>query len=95
MDPAAARPPHSALVVADGCEIYVELEGVVDLAAERQRVLKEIDRAGREIAFLEGKLSRQDFVERAPADVVARERERLAVTRAVLDTLTAGLRALE
>jgi valyl-tRNA synthetase len=66
----------------------------VDLAAERQRVAKEIDKASREIAFLEGKLSRQDFVARAPAEVVARERERLTAARAVLETLTAGLRAL-
>ena len=95
VDPAASRPAHSAVAVADGCEVYVELEGVVDLGAERQRVLKEIDRASREITFFEGKLSRQDFVERAPADVVARERERLAATRAVLDNLTAGLKALE
>lgn len=95
VDPAASRPAHSAVAVADGCEVYVELEGVVDLGAERQRVLKEIDRASREITFFEGKLSRQDFVERAPADVVARERDRLAATRAVLDKLTAGLKALE
>src|SRR3990172_4606760 len=74
VDPTASRPAHSAVAVADGCEVYVELEGVVDLGAERQRVLKEIDRASREITFFEGKLSRQDFVERAPADVVARGR---------------------
>jgi len=44
------------------------LEGVVDFEAEKQRLRKEIERARKEIAFLEGKLGRPEFVERAPAD---------------------------
>jgi valyl-tRNA synthetase len=94
VDPAAVRPPQSALAVTQGAEVYVRLEGVVDLAAERQRLGKEIDRAGKEIAFLEGKLGRPDFVERAPAEIVARERERLAEQQAVREKLTASLAAL-
>ena len=47
-----------------------------------QRLAKEIERARKEIAFLEGKLGRPEFVERAPAEVVERERERLAEQRA-------------
>jgi valyl-tRNA synthetase len=78
VDPAAVRPSQSALAVAQGAEVFVRLEGVVDLAAERQRLGKEVDRATKDIAFLEGKLGRPDFVERAPAEIVARERERLA-----------------
>jgi valyl-tRNA synthetase len=94
VDPAAVRPPQSALAVAQGAEVYVRLEGVVDLAAERQRLGKEIDKAAKEIAFLEGKLARPDFVERAPADIVARERERLSEQLAVREKLTASLAAL-
>ena len=94
VDPAAMRPPQSALAVAQGAEVYVRLEGVVDLAAERQRLGKEIDRAAKEIAFLEGKLGRPDFVERAPAEIVARERERLVEQQAVREKLTASLAAL-
>jgi valyl-tRNA synthetase len=94
VDPAAVRPPQSALAVAQGAEVYVRLEGVVDLAAERQRLGKEIDKAAKEIAFLEGKLGRPDFVERAPAEIVARERERLTEQQAVREKLTASLAAL-
>jgi large subunit ribosomal protein L2 len=43
----------------------VRLEGVVDFEAERQRLRKEIERARKEIAFLEGKLGRPEFVCRA------------------------------
>jgi valyl-tRNA synthetase len=49
----------------------------------------------KEIAFLEGKLGRPDFVERAPAEVVARDRERLAEQGQILDKLTASLAALK
>jgi valyl-tRNA synthetase len=94
VDAAAVRPPQSALAVAQGAEVFVRLEGVVDLAAERQRLAKEIERAGKEIAFLEGKLRRPDFVERAPAEIVARERERLAEQQAVREKLAASLAAL-
>jgi valyl-tRNA synthetase len=94
VDPAAVRPPQSALAMAHGAEVYVRLEGVVDLAAERLRLAKEVERAAKEIAFLEGKLGRPDFVERAPTEIVARERERLAEQRAAREKLTASLAAL-
>ena len=94
VDAAAVRPPQSALAMAHGAEVFVRLEGVVDLAAERQRLAREVDRAAKEIAFLEGKLGRPDFVERAPAEIVARERERLAEQQAAREKLTASLAAL-
>jgi len=78
VDPEAARPPQSAHAVAGGADVFVHLQGVVDVAAERARLQKEIDKARKETSFLEGKLRRPDFVERAPAAVVARDRERLA-----------------
>jgi valyl-tRNA synthetase len=68
---------------------------VVDLAAERTRLAKEIEKAQKEIAFLEGKLGRADFVERAPAEVVERERTRLAEQRQIREKLSSGLAALE
>lgn len=94
VDPKAARPPQSAHAVADGLDVYVHLEGVVDPAAERARLQKEIEKARKETAFLEGKLGRPDFVERAPADVVARDRERLAEQSLLLTKLAASLAAL-
>jgi valyl-tRNA synthetase len=93
--PDATRPPQSAHALAGDAEVYVHLAGVVDLAAERTRLLKEIDKTKKEIAFLEGKLSRADFVERAPAEVVERERTRLAEQRQILEKLSSAAAALE
>jgi valyl-tRNA synthetase len=89
-----ARPSQSAHAVAGDAEVFVHLEGVVDLSAERSRLTKEIERADKEIAFLDGKLARPDFVERAPAEVVERERGRLAEQQRVREKLSASLSAL-
>jgi valyl-tRNA synthetase len=91
VDPRATRPRSSALGVVGGTEVYVALEGVVDLAAERQRLEKEIRRAEEAIAFGRAKLGRPEFAERAPAEIVAKEREKVAEQEALRDKLVASL----
>jgi valyl-tRNA synthetase len=91
----AARPPQSAHAVAGDAEVFVHLAGVVDLAGERNRLLKEIEKAEKEIRFLEDKLGRAEFVERAPAQVVERERARLTEKRQIHEKLSASLTAIE
>ncbi|RPH85206.1 MAG: valine--tRNA ligase [Candidatus Rokuibacteriota bacterium] len=91
VDPGATRPRASALGVVGQSEIYVELEGLVDLAAERQRLEKEIKRTADAIAFTRGKLARPDFTERAPAEIVDKERDKLAEQEALHAKLVASL----
>jgi valyl-tRNA synthetase len=79
------------MAVVDGSELYVDLAGIVDFAAERQRLEKEIKRAAESVDFLKGKLSRPEFAERAPAEIVARERERLTEQEALRAKLEASL----
>ena len=91
IDPGATRPRASALGVLGRSEIYVELEGLVDLAAERQRLEKEIKRIADAIAFTRGKLARPDFTEKAPVEIVDKEREKLAEQEALHAKLVASL----
>ena len=91
VDAEATRPHTSALAVLGTAELYVDLAGVVDLAAERARLDKEIRKATESITFIEGKLARADFVERAPAPIVEKERQRLREQQELQQKLEASL----
>jgi valyl-tRNA synthetase len=53
----------------------VRLEGVIDFARETQRLEKDLGKAAKELASLVRKLQNQDFLSKAPADVVAKVRD--------------------
>jgi valyl-tRNA synthetase len=91
VDANASRPRNSALGLVGDIEVYVALEGVVDLSAERQRLEKEIKRADEAIAFGRAKLARPEFAERAPAEIVDKEREKVAQHEALREKLVASL----
>jgi len=69
-------------------ELRLALHVEVDVAAERERLAKEIARLQAEIARAHAKLGNEGFVARAPAAVVEQERQRLADFTAVLRRLT-------
>ena len=71
-------PEDAALQVAGDVKIVVPLRGLVDVEEEEKRLLKEIGKTDKDIEFLEKKLANPSFVERAPADIVAKEQEKLA-----------------
>lgn len=71
------RPSDAAVQVAGDVQIVVPLKGLVNVEEEEKRLLKEIAKADKDIDFLGRKLENPDFVGRAPAQVVAREREKL------------------
>ncbi len=58
-------------------ELFLPLEGLVDVDAERARISKELDKISKEIARSQAKLDNESFVKRAPSEVVQQEQERL------------------
>jgi valyl-tRNA synthetase len=79
--------PASAIQIVRGLEVHVPLAGLIDLDAERARLDKEIDRKAKDVQRLSGKLANESFVARAPADVVAKERAKLAEGEHQLEAL--------
>ncbi|HKT61865.1 MAG TPA: valine--tRNA ligase [Gemmatimonadales bacterium] len=65
-------------VLPDGTAVFVPLGDAIDVGRECNRLGAESDRLAGLVASQEKKLGNQQFVSRAPADVVAREREKLA-----------------
>jgi valyl-tRNA synthetase len=74
-DPADA--PLSATALAGDMQILVPMAGLIDVAAELSRLDREIDKIANEAKKLSGKLSNSKFVDNAPAEVVAKERQKL------------------
>ncbi|MCB8817638.1 valine--tRNA ligase [Desulfosporosinus shakirovi] len=71
------KPSQSASAVLGGVEIYLPLKGLMDLDKEVARIEKEISLALQDQQVLEIKLNNPGFTSKAPAAVVAKERERL------------------
>jgi valyl-tRNA synthetase len=81
----AAATRNAPVAVSGALRLALHVE--IDVEAERARLAKEIARLAGEIAKAEAKLGNASFVERAPAAVVAQERERLGGFRQALDRL--------
>lgn len=71
-----AKPKISASGVVGDLEIYLPLEGLFDLEVERARLEKEIDRVSKQLEGVRKKLMNEDFLQRAPKEVVEREKKK-------------------
>ncbi|MFC5796775.1 valine--tRNA ligase [Sphingopyxis terrae] len=91
-DPAPAG--ASAQLVVEGETITVPLEGVIDIAAERERLTKALAAATKERDSLAGRLNNPSFVERAKPEAVEKARADHAAKEAEADRLTAALARL-
>ena len=92
---AGAVPPGAAQIVVSGGTIALPLAGIIDFVAERGRLVKEIERVEGEIARIDKKLANENFVARAPEDVVEAEREKRDAYAADGERLAAALRRVQ
>ena len=81
------RPGVAASAVVEGVEVFLPLEGLIDVAEERARLLREADKLLHDLDVTRRKLRNQDFLNKARPDVVEREHQRLAQLEETLDKL--------
>ncbi len=81
------RPKFSATAVVSGTEIFVPLEGLINFEIERKRLEKEIKRYETMLAETEKKLNDQNFISRAPADIIEREKQKYENFKLTLEKL--------
>ncbi|MBI5932440.1 MAG: valine--tRNA ligase [Chloroflexi bacterium] len=85
-----SKPDGAVTLVVGAVEIHIPLAGMVDESAERERLTRELAEAESHIARLE-KLLASDFANKAPAAVVAKEREKLAAFKGTAEKLKGQL----
>ena len=85
----AAAAPESAIALVGEMKILIPMAGLIDKEAELSRLDKEITRIRADLGRIEQKLANPSFVDKAPAAVVQKERERLESQGAALENLLA------
>ncbi|PIE67019.1 MAG: valine--tRNA ligase [Deltaproteobacteria bacterium] len=95
VDAAMERPKAAATVLIGGATVYVVLEGIIDFAQEAGRLEKEIGKLVKELAGMNKKLGNEDFLSKAPADVVAGVREKHAAKLEKQQALEATLERIQ
>jgi valyl-tRNA synthetase len=74
---ADAIPAAAAKAVVDRVEIFMPLTGVIDFKEEERRLAKEMEKISKELAQAQRKMANEDFLAKAPPEVVNKEKERL------------------
>ncbi len=75
---AASGPPAAAAkAVVDAVEIFLPLAGIIDFSEEERRLNKEIDKLSQDLSGAARKLTNEDFLAKAPAEVVAKEKDKV------------------
>ncbi len=91
---AEVKPKAVATGVIKGAEVYVPLEGILDLTQERDRLRKEIAKISKDIEVFSKKLSNRDFVDKAPKAVVEKDTAKLEEFKVKREKLEQSLKAL-
>jgi valyl-tRNA synthetase len=88
------QPPPSASAFVGELEIFIPMAGFINKEEESARLQKEIAKLQKDLTFIENKLKNPQFVDKAPADVVAKERAKQAEMAMTLGKLEKQLSSL-
>ena len=80
-------PPESAMALIGDMKILIPMAGLIDRDAELARLEKEIQKIKNELPRIEGKLNNPAFVDKAPSEVIEKEKSRLADLQSSLENL--------
>ena len=89
------KPEDASIQPAGEFQVFVPLKGLVDVEAEEQRLEKEILKLNTDIALFTKKLENPSFVDRAPADIVAKDKAKLAEANAKRAVLMESLEKIK
>jgi valyl-tRNA synthetase len=76
VDKKIKRPESSATVVLEGFNVFIPLKGVIDINIEKARLTKKIEEFERQLRFTEKRLKDKNFINKAPENIVALEKDK-------------------
>ncbi|TAN41375.1 MAG: valine--tRNA ligase [Nitrospirae bacterium] len=91
---AVEKPRGSAAAVRDFVEVYIPLEGLLDLDLEIERLRKEEDKLDEAMSFVNKKLMNEDFLKRAPKEIIAKEKEKYEESQRKKERLRENMKKL-
>ncbi|WP_432642799.1 valine--tRNA ligase [Acidaminococcus sp.] len=89
-----AAPENAMAAVVNSAKVYLPLKGLIDVEKELARLQKELDGAEKEAKRAAGKLGNQNFLSKAPAEVVEKEKTKQAEVLARIDGLKERMETL-
>ena len=91
---APAPEPGTVQVVVGDATACLELSGVIDMAEEKTRLGRELEKVAKEIAKIDAKLENEQFLEKAPIEIIEEQRDRREEAVAHRDKLSAAVERL-
>jgi len=91
IDTSLTKPAGSAVGANDLCEIYIPLEGIIDIEKEISRLEKEIQKVQKDFEKSKSKLENNNFISRAPKDVIEKEKSKLKEFESTIEKLNNNL----
>jgi valyl-tRNA synthetase len=88
------KPEFSASAVVEGQEVFVPLKGLIDIEVERGRLEKEIVRLEGQLKSVDAKLNNVNFADKAPAEIIQKEKDKRENFLQTLQKLRANLEQL-
>lgn len=89
------KPASSIAAVVQNMEVYLPLEGLVDLEEERNKLNRQIDKLNIELKKINNKLNNTKFIANAPDDIVTKEKEKYVEVKTKLDITVLILKGLK
>jgi valyl-tRNA synthetase len=88
------KPDAAAVAVVGNVEIYIPLGGIIDIEKEKTRLMRRLEKADKDLAGIEKTLSNEDFIAKAPEEIIQQRRERKSELEAEKVRLEKNLKML-
>ena len=89
------KPEYSAIGVLEDIEIFIPLQNVIDIEAEVKRLEQKLVKIEKELTLINKKLNNIDFIEKAPQEIISKEKEKMKELVDIRDRISGNLKTIK